>query len=111
MTDVWRSLGWTLRGLAVIEGWRVKAVVLGLAPAEVDELWAEVIADQVRWPWAFSALREADRRLMLRCAELRERPALVLRESAERILGSIGLPFTPATVDEYGWMLEKMASE
>jgi len=109
--DLWRTLGWTLRGAAEIEAWKVKASVLGLTEAETGVLWNEVIADQTRWPWAFSALGEAERRLMLRCAELRERPTPRMREVAERIVASTGLPYTPATVDEYGWMLERMAAE
>lgn len=111
MPDPWRTLGWTIRGQAEIEAWKVKAAVLGLTETEAGALWNEVIADQVRWPWAFSAINEAGRRLMLRCTELRERPTPQMREAGERILASTGLPYTPATVDEYGWMLERMATE
>jgi len=116
--DLWRSVGplgeWfgrAVRSQAEIERWKVKAAVLGLTPAETGVLWNEVIADQVRWPWAFSAVNEADRRLMLRCAELRERPAAEMRRAGEQILASLGLPYTPAQVDDYGWMLERMATE
>jgi len=108
--DRWRTLGWTQRGQAEIEAWKVKAAVLGLSKTETGTLWNEVIADQTRWPWPFSALNEANRRLMLR-TELRDRPTPQMREAGERILASTGLPYTPATVDEYGWMLERMATE
>ena len=110
MTDIWRTLGWTTRGQAEIEAWKVKAAVLGLSKTETGTLWNEVIADQTRWPWPFNALNEANRRLMLR-TELRDRPTPQMREAGERILASTGLPYTPATVDEYGWMLERMATE
>jgi len=109
--DRWRTLGWTVCGQAEIEAWKVKAAILGLSKTETGALWNEVIADQTRWLWAFSVINEADRRLMLRCAEGRERPTPQMREAGERILASTGLPYPPAMVDEYGWMLERMATE
>lgn len=103
----WRTLGWTPDGLAHIERWKAKAAALGLTTAEIGALWNEVIEDQARWPWAFSAIREADRRLMLRCAELRERPAPQLRQAAERLLSVLG-PYGPADVDLFAWTIEEL---
>lgn len=109
MSDAWRALGWTPRGQAAIERWKLKAAALGLSPAQTGVLWNEVIADQIRWPYAFSAIREADRRLMLHCAG-RKRPAEPWRDAAERLLGSMGWRYTPADVDVYAETMIRMAT-
>ncbi|MGE5829804.1 MAG: hypothetical protein ACM30G_15795 [Micromonosporaceae bacterium] len=108
MSEFWRSLSWSIQGQAAIEQWKLKAAVVGLSPAQTGVLWNEVIADQVRWPYAFSVIREADRRLMLHCAG-RERPAKPWRDAAERLLGAMGWHYTPADVDRYAETMFRMA--
>lgn len=109
MTEIWRSLGWTTQGQAAIERWKVKAAAVGLSPAQTGALWNEVIADQVRWPYGFSALWEADRRLMLHCAN-KTRPDEAWRDAAERLLSAAGWAYTPADVDEYAETMSRMAT-
>lgn len=106
MSELWRTLGWTPQGQAAIERWKLKAAAVGLSPAQTGVMWNEVIADQVRWPYAFSAIREADRRLMLHCAG-KTRPDAHWRDAAERLLGAMGWHYTPADVDRYAETLRR----
>jgi len=63
-TQAWRYLGWTDRGLARIERWKAKAAACGMSTAEVEALWAQVELAQMLGATPFSALVEADRRLV-----------------------------------------------
>lgn len=97
-----------VRAAAGIEAWRLKGHALGATTEDLDTLLAEVEADRQRWLWSFDALQELDRRLMLRYAELRERPAPKWRDAAEHILASCGEPYTPADVDLQARVLERL---